>query len=53
MNAMERLYQLVMIKGVLLAGLDPDIEKLLELNEQTQKFSEDDTFLRHYCLLLG
>lgn len=33
-NAMERLNELVMEKGPLLAGLDPDIEKVLAMYEQ-------------------
>lgn len=37
MNAMERLNQLVKKKGVLLAGLDPDINKILSMYEQTEK----------------
>ncbi|MBQ2937689.1 MAG: orotidine-5'-phosphate decarboxylase [Clostridia bacterium] len=39
MNAMERLNELVKEKGVLLAGLDPDVDKILSMNEETVKFS--------------
>lgn len=41
MNAMERLNQLVMEKGPLLAGLDPDIDKILKM-ECENYVSEDD-----------
>lgn len=58
MNALERLNQLVKEKGPLLAGLDPDIDKILSINEQTENVSKDafedyDKFLeavmRDYC----
>ena len=35
MNKMERLNELVKQKGPLLAGLDPDMEKVLELPKET------------------
>lgn len=42
MNAMERLNQLVMEKGPLLAGLDPDLNKILDLNEKMGTICRDD-----------
>ena len=42
MNAIERLNLMVMEKGPLLAGLDPDVDKVLSMNEQIGKFSESD-----------
>lgn len=59
MNALERLNELVKEKGPLLAGLDPDIDKILSINEETQKFSEKDyktnrefqeTIMKDYCI---
>lgn len=41
MNAMERLNERVKSKGVLLAGLDPDIDKILSINEETAEFSKN------------
>lgn len=39
MNAMERLNELVKEKGVLLAGLDPDVDKILSMYEETAEVS--------------
>lgn len=39
---MERLNDLVIQRGPLLAGLDPDIKKVIELNDKIGKFSRDD-----------
>lgn len=41
-NAMERLNELVMEKGPLLAGLDPDIEKVLAMYEQMDEGKKDE-----------
>ena len=39
MNAMERLNELVKEKGVLLAGLDPDVGKILSMSGETAEVS--------------
>lgn len=41
-NAMERLNELVMAKGPLLAGLDPDIEKVLEMYAQMDENKKNE-----------
>lgn len=40
MNAMERLNELVKKKGVLLAGLDPDVGKILSMSQEIAEVSE-------------
>lgn len=49
MNAMERLNELVKEKGVLLAGLDPDVDKILSMSGETVKVSRSS--LRAYELV--
>lgn len=49
MNNMERLNKAVMKKGPLLAGLDPDMEKLRALSKEIGYKGADCNFLRDYC----
>ena len=49
MNIMERLNKAVMEKGPLLAGLDPDMEKLRALSKEIGYKGADCDFLRDYC----
>lgn len=46
---MERLNKAVMEKGPLLAGLDPDMEKLRALSKEIGYKGADCDFLRDYC----
>lgn len=46
---MERLNKAVMEKGPLLAGLDPDMEKLRALSKEIGYKGADCNFLRDYC----
>lgn len=46
---MERLNKAVMEKGPLLAGLDPDMEKLRALSKEIGYKGTDCDFLRDYC----
>lgn len=49
MKLMERLNKAVMEKGPLLAGLDPDMEKLRALSKEIGYKGADCNFLRDYC----
>ena len=49
MKLMERLNKAVMEKGPLLAGLDPDMEKLRALSKEIGYKGADCDFLRDYC----
>lgn len=49
MKLMERLNKAVMEKGPLLAGLDPDMEKLRALSKEIGYKGTDCDFLRDYC----
>lgn len=49
MKLMERLNKSVMEKGPLLAGLDPDMEKLRALSKEIGYKGTDCDFLRDYC----
>lgn len=49
MNNMERLNKAVMKKGPLLAGLDPDMDKLRVLSKEVGYKGADSDFLRDYC----
>lgn len=49
MNNMERLNKAVMKKGPLLAGLDPDMDKLRALSKEIGYKGADCDFLRDYC----
>lgn len=49
MNNMERLNKAVMKKGPLLAGLDPDMDKLRVLSKEVGYKGADCDFLRDYC----
>ena len=49
MNNMERLNKAVMKKGPLLAGLDPDMDKLRVLSKEVGYKGADCHFLRDYC----
>ena len=49
MKLMERLNKAVMEKGPLLAGLDPDMEKLRSLSKEIGYKGTDCDFLRDYC----
>ena len=46
---LERLNKAVMEKGPLLAGLDPDMEKLRALSKEIGYKGTDCDFLRDYC----
>lgn len=48
-NLMERLNEAVMKKGPLLAGLDPDMDKLRGLSKEIGYQGADCDFLRNYC----
>lgn len=48
-NIMERLNDAVLVKGPLLAGLDPDKDKLKILSDTIDYNGADCDFLRNYC----
>ena len=49
MNTMERLNEAIMKKGPLLAGLDPDLDKLLELSKEIDSNLDAWPFMEEYC----
>lgn len=48
-NAMERLNDLVKVRGPLVAGLDPDIEKVMALYGNPKDFQEKEVCMYEFC----